>query len=161
MGKKNNRSFYEIPYRKFIEKLKDKFNKEEEVVVEREESYTSKCDALNFEQIGKHTTYSGERIKRGLFKSRYGELLNADINGAINIMRKYALDKGIPMDTIEGDIFNPVKIDVLKDELTKSEKRECVSIIEDTVYLTKYKPEIPEISENPTHDVVKTSVRSG
>ena len=59
------------------------------VIHETEESYTSKCDALALEEIKRHDTYKGERVKRGLFRSDDGTFLNADINGAINIMRKY------------------------------------------------------------------------
>ena len=49
------------------------------------EAYTSKCDALAFESIEKHESYKGSRIKRGLFKFSVGKLINADINGALNI----------------------------------------------------------------------------
>lgn len=112
LGRKTNRRFYQIPFMKLIHKLKDKFNRTEEIVVTREESYTSKCDALSFEEICRHDEYSGERIKRGLYRSANGRLINADINGAINIMRKYNKNHGIPMgDRIEGNkIFNPVQI---------------------------------------------------
>ena len=44
-----------------------------------EESYTSKCDALACEPVGKHDTYLGRRIKRGLFRSSVGKLINAEI----------------------------------------------------------------------------------
>ena len=55
----------------------------------QEEAYTSKCDALAFESIEKHESYKGSRIKRDLFKSSVGKLINADINGALNILRKF------------------------------------------------------------------------
>ena len=61
------------------------------------ESYTSKCDALALEDICHHDEYLGIRKKRGLFCSSTKKLLNADINGAINIMRKY-----IPLTKITG-----------------------------------------------------------
>ena len=53
------------------------------------ESYTSKCDALGLEEIGYHEQYLGNRKNRGLFESSTHKLINADLNGAINIMRKY------------------------------------------------------------------------
>ena len=53
------------------------------------ESYTSKCDALALESIKYHEHYLGNRKKRGLFESSTQKLINADLNGAINIMRKY------------------------------------------------------------------------
>lgn len=46
-----------------------------------EESYTSKCSALDFEPITKHARYLGKRVKRGLFQSALGVKINADVNG--------------------------------------------------------------------------------
>ena len=60
----------------------------DKIVVLTEESYTSKCDALSLEPICRHDSYLGKRTKRGLFESSQERLINADINGAINIMRK-------------------------------------------------------------------------
>ena len=58
-------------------------------LVQQEESYTFKCDSLAFEEVKCHDTYKGSRIKRGLFLSSLGKAINADINGALNILRKY------------------------------------------------------------------------
>ena len=52
------------------------------------EAYTSKCSALDLEPIQKQTEYKGKRVKRGLFISNKGILVNADINGSLNILRK-------------------------------------------------------------------------
>ena len=107
MGKKNNRKFYEIPYSILLTKLKGKMP---EKIVITEESYTSKCDALNLEKIGKKDKYDGERTKRGLFKSKKG-LINADLNGAINIMRKVTNLK-----QIDGNrIMNPKVVNIFRD----------------------------------------------
>lgn len=89
MGKKNNRTFYSIPYSKLIHMLFYKGEQHGIRIVENEEAYTSKCDALANEHIGRHDNYMGKRVKRGLFKSSRQMLVNADVNGAINIMRKY------------------------------------------------------------------------
>lgn len=80
-------------------------------VIEQEEAYTSKCDALNLEEIGRHATYSGSREKRGLFKSKSGQMINADVNGSLNILRKVIGDgflSGNP--TNRGLVFNPVSM---------------------------------------------------
>lgn len=53
-----------------------------------EESYTSKCSFLDNEPLRKHSIYKGKRIKRGLFKSAKKKLINADLNGSLNILRK-------------------------------------------------------------------------
>lgn len=52
------------------------------------ESYTSKCSALDLEEIGKKDNYVGKRICRGLFRTKNGIIINADINASINILRK-------------------------------------------------------------------------
>ena len=64
-------------------------------LVEQEESHTSKCDSLAFEEVKHHTKYKGSRIKRGLFLSSLGKAINADINGALNILRKYLHSKEV------------------------------------------------------------------
>jgi putative transposase len=53
-----------------------------------DESYTSRCSFLDNEQIEKHEKYMRRRVNRGLFKSKKGFLINADVNGAYNIFRK-------------------------------------------------------------------------
>jgi transposase len=62
--------------------------------IENEESYTSKCSALDLEPLNKQENYMGKRIKRGMFKSKNRTKINADLNGALNILRKVAPDKG-------------------------------------------------------------------
>lgn len=57
-------------------------------VIVTEESYTSKCSFLDDEDIRKHEEYVGKRIKRGLYKASDGRLINADVNGALNILKK-------------------------------------------------------------------------
>lgn len=57
--------------------------------IETEESYTSKCSFLDGENICKHSTYQGKRLKRGLFQTSTRKLINADVNGSLNIGRKY------------------------------------------------------------------------
>ena len=89
MGKKNNRNFYQIAYKQLIEKLEEKLKCINKKMILVKESYTSKCDALALESIRYHETYLGNRKKRGLFESSTQKLINADLNGAINIMRKY------------------------------------------------------------------------
>ena len=75
-----------------------------------EESYTSKCDALALEKIEKHEVYMGKRVKRGLFQSSVGKLINADVNGALNIARKVFGDSELITQIINsGLLYNPVK----------------------------------------------------
>lgn len=57
-------------------------------VIIREESYTSKCSFIDNEEICKHENYLGKRIYRGLFRTKENKIINADLNGALNILRK-------------------------------------------------------------------------
>jgi putative transposase len=106
MGKNQNRLFYGIPYCKLLNKIEHKLSDKQ--IIRIEESYTSKCDSLSLELLCKKETYNGKRIKRGLYSSSKGVLINADINGAINIMRKkYELKE------IKGEgILNPIRIKI-------------------------------------------------
>ncbi len=88
IGKKNNQNFVQIPYDKFNQLLSYKCKLEGINVILHEESYTSKCSFLDNEKICKHKKYLGKRIKRGLFQSSKGKLINADLNGALNILKK-------------------------------------------------------------------------
>ncbi len=120
MGKNNNRTFYQIPYKKLLEKLKFKMLQKGSKVVQNEESYTSKCDSLSLEEIKKQEEYLGKRVKRGLFSSAIRKLINADLNGAINIMRKHLAKIGIEIDVIYGkSIFNPQKVNIYQEVIQK------------------------------------------
>lgn len=88
IGIVNNQNFVSIPFNDFIHMVSYKGELEGINVEITEESYTSKCSFLDNEIISKHSEYKGRRSKRGLFKSSTGKLINADINGAFNIIRK-------------------------------------------------------------------------
>ena len=88
LGKRNNQNFVQIPFYTLIEYIKYKAQEKNIEVITHEESYTSKCSFLDDEAICKHDIYAGRRIKRGLFRSKTGIEINADINAAYNIARK-------------------------------------------------------------------------
>ena len=111
MGRFNNQKFVQIPFDKFIHQLKYKGKLEGINVVEVEEGYTSKCSFLDNETLEHHESYCGKRIYRGMFKSSKGRMLNADINGSFNIMRKYLkcnCNAVMPADA--GFVYNPIKV---------------------------------------------------
>ena len=87
IGKVNNQNFVQIPFDRFIQMLKYKMNETGIHLETMNEAYTSKCSALDNETIEKHDEYLGKRVKRGLFKTMTGKLVNADINGSLNILR--------------------------------------------------------------------------
>lgn len=88
LGKRTNQQFVQIPYKTFVDKLIYKCEDYGIKVILTEESYTSKIDHLAGEEMHKHKKYKGKRIRRGLFLSSTGIVINADVNGAIGIMRK-------------------------------------------------------------------------
>ena len=88
LGKRTNQNFVQVPHARFINQLQYKCELVGIKVTITEESYTSKCSFLDFETIKKHDTYKGKRVKRGLFKSSQGITINADLNGALNILSK-------------------------------------------------------------------------
>ena len=65
-----------------------------------EESHTSKCSFLDKESVERHEKYKGRRVKRGLFKTSRGVLINADVNGSLNIGRKYLTRVGLYTDDL-------------------------------------------------------------
>jgi len=88
IGKRNNQNFIQIPHTRFIEMLAYKCKLEGITVIVKEESYTSKCSFMDNEPIKKHKVYLGKRVKRGLFQTKEKRLINADVNGSLNILRK-------------------------------------------------------------------------
>jgi len=91
IGKRNNQNFVNIPFDKLIRQIEYKAEEVGISVICHEENYTSKCSFLDNESVERHETYVGKRIKRGLFQSAFGKLINADVNGSGNIVRKVAL----------------------------------------------------------------------
>ena len=112
MGKSNNQSFVSLPISRLAFMITYKAQRAGIVVIEQEESYTSKADFLSNDVIpiyGKEkgeVSFSGSRIKRGLYKSATGIIINADINGAANIMRK----AGFTINDNVSNMLNPVII---------------------------------------------------
>ena len=118
LGVVNNQNFVNIPHQMFINQLKYKCQLEGINVIEQEESYTSKVSFFDndyiptYKQNDELFNPSGKRIKRGLYKTKNNLLINADINGSLNIMRKYlnvVCDDLISL-TNRGFVINPVKI---------------------------------------------------
>ncbi len=108
LGKRTNQNFVQIPHARFIEMLTYKAQLVGIAVITTEESYTSKCSFLDLEPVCKHQEYAGKRVKRGLFRVSDGRLINADVNGAYNIMRKVipnAFGNGIG-----GAVVHPVRV---------------------------------------------------
>ncbi len=99
VGKRTNQNFVQIPHARFIAMLTYKAELAGIRVKVTEESYTSQASLLDLDPLPvwdpdnktKHT-FSGKRIKRGLYRAADGTLINADCNGSGNTIRKVAPD---------------------------------------------------------------------
>ena len=116
--KSNNQNFVNIPYGKLRDKLEYLCRLYGIVFVKQEESYTSKASFWDKDNIPvynndnpKTYTFSGKRIHRGLYQSANGKTLNADVNGALNIMRKSNVVSLNALYT-RGEVDTPVRIRV-------------------------------------------------
>lgn len=115
LGKVNNQKFVFIPHNSLIEKIKYKAQEYGINVVVVEESYTSKASSIDLDPIPtygqvKNPVFSGKRVKRGLYKAKNGALLNADVNGSINIIRKAFGDDPVKGILKCGSIYQPKRI---------------------------------------------------
>lgn len=88
IGKRNNQNFVQVPFGYLMSMLESKCQEYGLRYIETQESHTSKCSCIDNEEVKHHDKYVGKRVKRGLFKSKDGILINADVNGAVNIARK-------------------------------------------------------------------------
>ena len=117
LGVVNNQNFVQIPYNDLIQMLSYKCKLHGIDVRIIKESYTSKCSFLDNEEVCKHRSYCGKRIKRGLFESKSNKFINADVNGSYNIMRlglqeiNVTLDVGLRPENMRL-MYNPVKIKI-------------------------------------------------
>lgn len=121
-GDKNNQNFVNIPFAKFIQKLKSKLMLNGIRFKAREESYTSKCDHLAGEIMCHHDEYLGKRRTRGLFKSSTGIVLNADVNGALGIMLKEGKGKSLITRLNSGCVNQPRRIRIEAIRQTSSKR---------------------------------------
>lgn len=111
LGRKNNQNFVSIPFNNLISKIRYKAELKGIKVIETEESYTSKCSFFDDEFPCKQESYKGERVHRGLFRSSLG-LINADLNGALNIIKKVFKDFSSKTSNLSIDFFKTVvKVD--------------------------------------------------
>jgi len=116
IGKQNNQNFVNIPYGQLREKLEYLCELNNIVFVKQEESYTSKASfwdkdimPIYNDDNPKEYQFSGKRIHRGLYKTASGKLFNADVNAALNILRKSNV---VSLDALytRGEVDTPIRI---------------------------------------------------
>lgn len=112
IGAVNNQKFSFIPHALLIQMLVSKAQRYGIDVTVREESYTSKASSLDLDTLPTYSEenkvkplFSGRRVKRGLYKCKSG-LLNADVNGALNILRKELGDAALQL-VDRGRVYRP------------------------------------------------------
>ena len=125
MGRRNNQTFVNIPFGKLYAKLEYLCELNGLTFVRQEESYTSKAsfwdrDDIPVYQPGKEETheFSGKRIHRGMYRTKEGKLLNADVNGALNILRKSNV---VDLTVLygKGAVNTPVRLSVFQKKTVK------------------------------------------
>jgi putative transposase len=103
MGRLNNQKFVQMPLGKLKDRLKQLCELHGIRFVETEEAYTSKASYLDGDSLPKFGEKpdgwkaSGQRVRRGLYQSANGAIVNADLNGAANILTKVASKLGIDL----------------------------------------------------------------
>ena len=117
LGKVNNQTFVQIPFDRLIQQIQYKTEEVGINVILTEESYTSGTSFLDNESPIKENYNKKRRIKRGLFRSNEGKLINSDVNGSLQIMKKVIgdvinYDHGCNLNNqpILGLVFNPIKV---------------------------------------------------
>ena len=116
IGKQNNQNFVNIPYGQLRNKLEYLCKLNNIVFVKQEESYTSKSSFWDKDDIPvynadnpKEYQFSGRRLYRGLYKTASGKTINADVNGALNIMCKSSV-VDINILYSRGEVDTPIRI---------------------------------------------------
>ena len=118
LGKQTNQNFVSIPHSGLIEMLEYKARLVGITVIVQEESYTSRSSFLDLDPIpvygktDKDPVFTGQRIKRGLYKISTGRLINSDVNGSYNILRK-AIPNAF-RDGIGSCVVGPMRVNPLK-----------------------------------------------
>ena len=119
IGSINNQNFVNIPYGKLRDKLIYLCKLYGIEFKLQEESYTSKASFFDGDEIpiydkenSQKYIFSGKRIKRGLYQTSTGKLINADCNGALNILRK---SKVVDLSVLynRGELNTPKRIRVV------------------------------------------------
>ena len=121
MGKRNNQNFVQIPIFTLRSKLQSLCERYGLNYIEQEESYTSKASSLDRDKLPIYNadnpskrTFSGRRVKRGLYKTKAGHLINADANGSLNIGLKSSY-KEVFLRVSRVCLTQPVRVNVLRE----------------------------------------------
>ena len=136
LGSKTNQSFVQIPTARLKDRISQLCEQYGIRFIETEESYTSKASFLDSDELPKFGEKtegwkeSGKRVSRGLYRSKDGIKMNADCNGAANILRKVAANLGLCLEGVSrGALMSPLKVRIWS--LQKSPSRSGLGSIKD------------------------------
>jgi len=125
----NNQNFIQIPYDNFRKKLSGKCKLYGIICHDKDnEAYTSRTDALAYDDIKNQPYGKTRRIKRGLYRSITGHLFNADVNGSMNQMRKVAGDAPVKEIASRGLFNRPVRIRLAYESANFSKQQQLVTL---------------------------------
>ena len=133
LGRVTNQNFVNIPFGNLRSRLEYLCRLNGIIFVKQEESYTSKASFWDSDSLPVYNadnpqsySFSGRRIFRGLYKTKEGKVLNADVNGALNILRKSNV---VSLDALyaRGDVNTPIRIRVFKTKLLKRNPEKAIS----------------------------------
>jgi IS605 OrfB family transposase len=121
LGKRNNQNFVQIPIFTLRAKLESLCSRYGLNYVEQEESYTSRASSLDRDALPVYNAdnpvqpkFSGRRVKRGLYKTKSGHLVNADANGSLNIGFKSSY-KEVFLRVSRVCLTQPVRVQILQE----------------------------------------------
>ncbi|NEP29767.1 IS200/IS605 family accessory protein TnpB-related protein, partial [Moorena sp. SIO3I6] len=131
IGRRGNQNFVVIPTKRLINRLEQLCSEYGVKLTITEESYTSKASFLDDDPLPTHGEKpsgwkpSGKRVRRGMYKTSNGWLINADCNGAANIAKKVATQLGLDLTKVgRGSLTLPHRYDLFS-SLSRSYRTRC------------------------------------
>jgi putative transposase len=117
MGKKTNQKFVQIPTARLKTRISQLCEQYGITFFESEESYTSKASFVDLDTLPafgekpEGWKASGKRVKRGLYRTQNNQYINADCNGAANVLKKVSTTLGLCLDGVSrGALLTPLRI---------------------------------------------------
>ncbi len=134
VSKRNNQNIVQIPTARLKNRIKELAESVGIVFTETEEAYTSQSSFLDNDLVPRHGEkpseykFSGRRLTRGLYRTLLGKLINADCNGAANILRKVTTQLDINLAKVGGEVLTlPKRYDL--SSLKKSYRKRGEAVI--------------------------------
>jgi putative transposase len=132
LGSKTNQKFVSVPTAKLKTRISQLCEQYGIQFIETEESYTSLSSFLDDDELPKYGEKpnqwkpSGKRVKRGLYRTANFGYVNADANGAANILRKVKGKLGLDLSgLIRGILTMPIRVRLWSNSVPESPDFSC------------------------------------